>query len=92
MEINLEQILKIFVIGLLLIYAIGVSTIFEVKYPALLVELYLHPWWRLLLVLLIAVGWHWSPLVGILLAVIVFFYFHDMYILMSKQTKMNPNN
>ena len=92
MEIDLEQIFKMVVVGILLAYAIGVSTIFEVKYPAILVEMYLHPWWRLLLVVLIAVGWHWSPLVGILLAVIVFFYLHDMYILMSKQTKMASIN
>jgi hypothetical protein len=81
MNISLEQIFKIIVVGTLLFYAVLASTVFEVKYSNQLIAMYPHPWWRLLLVLFIALGWRWSPLIGVLIAIIVFFYLHDMYIL-----------
>jgi uncharacterized membrane protein YphA (DoxX/SURF4 family) len=61
-------------------YALHVSTVFEIKYPEKLVALYQYPWWRILLVLLIVVGYMWRPAIGVLVAIIVFFYLHDMYI------------
>ena len=73
------------VVSVLFVYAALVSTVFEVKYPNALVEMYPYPWWRALLVILVVAGWHWSPLIGVLLAVVVFFYIHDMFILMDKQ-------
>lgn len=84
-NLDLEQVLKMLVVGVLFVYAILVSTVFEVKYPNALVEMYPYPWWRALLVILVVAGWHWSPLIGVLLAVVVFFYIHDMFILMDKQ-------
>lgn len=84
MTFDFEQILKIIVIIALVFYVITASTVFEVEYPHKLIELYTHPWWRLLLVILIIFAWRWSPLVGILVAAVVFFYLHDMYILLSK--------
>ena len=85
LDLDLEQVLKMLVVGVLFVYAILVSTVFEVKYPIALVEMYPYPWWRALLVVLVVAGWQWSPLIGVLLAVIVFFYLHDMFILMDNQ-------
>jgi len=83
MDIDIEQVLKILVVFVLFAYAVGASTVFEVHYPKQLVNLYTHPWWRLLLVTFIVIGWRWSPLIGVLIGVVVFFYLHDMYLLMS---------
>jgi len=86
MTIDIEQVLKIIVVFVLFTYAVCASTVFEVHYPKQLVALYLHPWWRLLLVAFIVIGWNWSPLIGVLIGIIVFFYLHDMYLLMLPDT------
>jgi len=83
MDVDIEQVLKMLVVCVLFAYAVGASTVFEVNYPKQLVNLYTHPWWRLLLVAFIVIGWSWSPLIGVLVGIIVFFYLHDMYLLMT---------
>jgi hypothetical protein len=84
-----EQYLKIGTVIVLFLYILNVSTVFEISYPPVLVELYTRPWWRILLVLLIAIGWWWSPIVGVLVGTAVFFYLHDVYILLSKKITNN---
>ena len=81
--IDIEQVLKMLVVFVLFIYIVFSSTVFEVEYNKRLVNLYPHPWWRLLLVTMIVIGWHWSPLIGVLIGIIVFFYLHDMYLLVT---------
>ncbi len=54
------------------------STIFEQEYTEKLTDLYIHPWWRILVVLLVLTAAMWCPRVGILVAVLVFFYLSDM--------------
>ena len=54
------------------------STIFEQEYTEKLTDLYIHPWWRILVVLLVLTAVMWCPRVGILVAVLVFFYLSDM--------------
>jgi hypothetical protein len=54
------------------------STLFEEEYTQKLTELYIHPWWRLLLVLLVITSAIWCPRVGILVALLIFFYLSDM--------------
>jgi hypothetical protein len=56
---------------------------FETKYPEKLIELYMHPWWRLLTVLLVLSAAIWCPRVGILVALVVFFYVGDMHTLLT---------
>jgi hypothetical protein len=75
--------LKITVFAILFFYAVKESSVFELQYPEVLVELFGHPWWRILVVLLVPLAFQWSPLIGITTAVVVFFYFHDMYLLTS---------
>ena len=54
------------------------STLFEQEYTEKLTDLYIHPWWRILVVLLVLTAVMWCPRVGILVAVLVFFYLSDM--------------
>ncbi len=54
------------------------STIFEQEYTEKLTDLYIHPWWRILVVLLVLTAVIWCPRVGILVALLVFFYLSDM--------------
>jgi hypothetical protein len=54
------------------------STLFEQEYTEKLTDLYIHPWWRILVVLLVLTAAIWCPRVGILVALFVFFYLSDM--------------
>jgi hypothetical protein len=82
---NIEQISIYVVSAVLFFYALHASTVFEFHYPEKLVEMYAYPWWRILLLVLIAIGYWWCPTVGVLLAIVVFFYLHDMYVLTSRK-------
>jgi hypothetical protein len=59
------------------------STLFEEEYNQKLTNLYIHPWWRILVVLLALTSAIWCPRVGILIALIVFFYLSDMNTLIT---------
>ena len=59
------------------------STIFEEDYTKKLTNLYIHPWWRILVVLLLISSAIWCPRVGILVALIIFFYLSDMNTLIT---------
>lgn len=78
-----EHALRTFVILIVLGYVLVYGSVFEAHYPTRIVELYAFPWWRLLIVSLVAIGAWWCPRVGLALAVAVFFYLNDMHILTS---------
>jgi len=59
------------------------STLFEERYAQKLTDLYIHPWWRILIVLLALTSAIWCPRVGILVALAVFFYLSDMNTLIT---------
>ena len=59
------------------------STLFEEEYSKKLTTLYIHPWWRILVVLLLLSSAIWCPRVGILVALLVFFYLSDMNTLIT---------
>jgi len=59
------------------------STLFEEEYAKKLTDLYIHPWWRILVVLLIITSAMWCPRVGILVGLVVFFYLSDMNTLIT---------
>ena len=82
-----EQALRTGVTILILAYVLLSSTVFESSYPKRLVHLYAHPWFRLMLVALVALGAWWCPRVGLALGIAVFFYFHDMDLLTSESPK-----
>jgi len=54
------------------------STAFEVEYSKNLINLYINPWWRLLVVALVIAAAMWSPRIGILVALAAFFYLSDI--------------
>ena len=74
---------RLFVVAAVSILLLFYSTVFEVEYSTKVVELYLLPWWRLLIALLIVAGAIWCPRVAIVTAALVFFYFADMHTLLS---------
>jgi hypothetical protein len=78
-EESLRTAVTVFIFGYVLLF----GSVFEATYPTRLVELYAMPWWRLLVILLVAIGAWWCPRVGLALAVAVFFYLNDMHILTS---------
>lgn len=59
------------------------SSLFEEEYSTKLADLYMYPWWRIMVVLLLLSSAIWCPRVGILIALIVFFYLSDMNTLMT---------
>jgi hypothetical protein len=59
------------------------SSLFEEEYSIKLADLYVYPWWRIIVVLLLLSSAIWCPRVGILIALIVFFYLSDMNTLMT---------
>lgn len=54
------------------------SSLMERPYHQKLAQLYLHPWWRVLVILLVLSAALWCPRVGILMAFIAFLYMNDM--------------
>ncbi len=68
-------------IGLVIVFFIWnfiEGAIFENEYPSAMVELYRVPIWRSMLVLLMIFAANWSPPVGIMLALTLFFYIMDL--------------
>ena len=59
------------------------STVYEHEYSKKLTDLFIQPWWRLLVVILVLSGAIWCPRVGILMALLVFFYLSDMETLIT---------
>jgi len=65
--------------GLLLRY----GTVFEQEYGPVLTNLYPYPMWRILIVGLLLSAAVWSPAVGLLVALLLFFYLNDMETLLT---------
>ena len=59
------------------------STLLEEEYNETLIKLYIYPWWRMLLVILLITSIMWSPYIGIFIGMILFFYLSDMNILIN---------
>jgi hypothetical protein len=80
---NTDGVFRALAVFLALIVTVKYSAIFEEDYSKKLTDLYLAPWWRLLVVLLVLTSAIWCPRVGILVALIVFFYLSDMNTLVT---------
>lgn len=63
--------------------ALHYSMILEQPYSATLVRLYELPLWRLLLVVLAVSAFLWSVPVGVIVALIIFFYMSEMNALLQ---------
>lgn len=85
---DVDRYLQFLTVGTLLLYIFFYSSVFEQQYPHRYVELYQYPWWRLALISLVALGAWWSPQVGLVLAIAVYLYLHDMYVLTTPFTNI----
>jgi hypothetical protein len=85
--ISVDFILRLVILTGLLGFILLKGSIFEEKYPHSSVELYMFPWWRFLIVLLVIAGAAWCPYVGLATATAAFLYLNDMHILTRPHTK-----
>lgn len=73
-----DGIFRAIAVTFIAVVIVRYSTLFEQEYTEKLTDLYIHPWWRILVVLLVLTAVIWCPRVGILVAMLVFFYLSDM--------------
>jgi hypothetical protein len=78
-----DGVWRAIIVLLIISFIIPYSSVFEEEYHSKLAHLYTYPWWRILVVLLLLAGASWCPRIGILLALVVFFYLSDMNLLIS---------
>jgi hypothetical protein len=72
----------VFIVGLAVVLVMY-SMVFEMEYDSKLIDLYMYPGWRLLCAALVVAAILWTPRVGILVALVVFFYLADMHTLLT---------
>jgi len=72
----------VFILGLAVV-VVMYSMVFEMEYDPKLIDLYMYPGWRLLCAALVLAAMLWSPRIGILVALVVFFYLADMHTLLT---------
>ena len=75
---SLDSTMKLLVATSFFIWNVFEGSLFHTPYPAEWVYLFKFPYWRILLVLLVIVSAAWSPHVGVLVALAVFFYLGDL--------------
>jgi len=80
---SLDDILRIIVIVFACIFIIKYASLYEEEYNKNLIDLYIQPWWRVLLILLVIAAAMWSPTVSIVIAFLAFFYLSDMNTLIT---------
>jgi len=85
---TLDGIFRAAMVLVVAVLIVKYSTVLEEEYSKKLADLYIYPWWRILVVLLIVSSAVWCPRVGILVAVLLFFYLSDMNMLISPMTEL----
>ena len=80
---TLNEIIHFIVIVFACIIIVRYASLYEEEYSKKLIDLYVYPWWRLLLVFLLIAAASWSPMVGIIIAFLAFFYLSDMNTLIA---------
>ena len=80
---NTDGIFRAITVTISAIVIVTYSTLFEEEYSSKLTDLYIYPWWRIMIVFLILFSVMWCPRVGILVALIGFFYLSDMNTLIN---------
>jgi hypothetical protein len=81
--VTFDGALQTLFIGGLAVLLVMYSMVFEMEYDSKLIDLYMYPGWRLLCAALVLAAMLWSPRVGILVALVVFFYLADMHTLLT---------
>jgi uncharacterized membrane protein YhaH (DUF805 family) len=82
-EGTMDGTMRAIVVIAIALVVIFYSTLYENEYSKKLTDLFIQPWWRLLVVILVLSGAIWCPRVGILMALLVFFYLSDMETLIT---------
>ena len=77
--LQIDKTMLVILTALFLIWNVFEGAIFESPYSMGLVNLYKYPLWRLALVLLIFFAALWNPIVAVMVASAVFFYFEDIH-------------
>jgi len=83
-----DGILRALVVLLSAVLIVKYSTVLEEEYGKKLADLYIYPWWRFLVAVLILTSAIWCPRVGILMALLLFFYLSDMNTLITPMTEL----
>lgn len=78
-----DKITRIVVIIIAVIIIVKYGTVFEEEYNKKLATLYIYPWWRILIILFVIAATLWCPQVGIIIALVIFFYLNDMNVLLT---------
>lgn len=78
-----DEVVQPLIVFFAVIIILQYSSLFETEYHVKLVELYMYPWWRILVVFLAISAALWCPRIGILVALAVFFYLSDMNTLIT---------
>jgi len=78
-----EDTFQSLIVVLIVVFLVAYSTVFESDYSKKLAYLYLQPWWRFLIVFLLIAAALWSPLIGIIVSLLLFFYLSDMNTLVT---------
>ncbi len=80
---TLDGVFRALAVLLISVIIVKYSSIFEEEYTKKLTNLYIHPWWRFLVIILLLFATMWCPRVGIIMALLVFFYFSDTEVLIT---------
>jgi hypothetical protein len=82
-ENNSNGIFQALIILVAIIVIVKYSTLFEEEYARNLIDLYVYPFWRIMIILLVVTSSLWCHQVGLVVALIVFFYLSDMNTLIT---------
>lgn len=83
-----DGILRALSVIIAAIVIVKYGSLFEEEYSKKLIDLYVYPWWRFIIVFLLITSAAWCPRVGIVVAVVVFFYLSDMNTLITPLTNL----
>jgi len=78
-----DSILRIIIVILASIFIVRYASLYEEEYNKKLIDLYIYPWWRILIVFLLIASAYWCPTVSIVIALLTFFYLSDMNTLIA---------
>lgn len=81
--IEIDSILRTVVVVLAYIFIVRYASLYEEEYNKKLIDLYVYPWWRILIVFLLIASAYWCPTVSIVIALLTFFYLSDMNTLIA---------
>ena len=77
---TVDGFVRVLVIIFACIFIVRYASLYEEEYSRTLIDLYVYPWWRILLVFLLIASAVWFPAVSIIIALLAFFYFSDTHI------------